>query len=317
MHPGRHRACELALGRALAAIRVVVREQRAQLRERPEREQAQEPRRIGVGHVQPVLVELVRARTRGVEPDALARRRLPHLLPGGVEQQRRHEPEQLCAPELARQLAARGDVAVLVGAADLEATALRAGEVHEVVRLQQHVRELGVADAGLALEAAADGVLRRHVVDRQVLADVAQELEIPEASHPVGVVRHARPGGGVIEREQPAELGADPRDVRGERGVVEQVALVRLARGIADHARRAADDDDRPVPRELEALEQDRRHEVADVEARRGGVVARVDGDDLRGEQPGETLAVGGLLEQMACRELVEQRHGANVPYCE
>ena len=43
-----------------------------------------------------------------------------------------------------------------------------------------------------------------------------------------------------------------PARLRGERRVVEQVALVALARRIADHAGGAADDDDRLVTGELE-----------------------------------------------------------------
>ena len=73
------------------------------------------------------------------------------------------------------------------------------------------------------------------------------------------------------------------------------------ARRIADHAGRAADDDDRAMPGELHALEHDRRHEVADVQARRGRIVAGVHRDRRgRREQLAESCAIGALLKQAA-----------------
>jgi hypothetical protein len=52
----------------------------------------------------------------------------------------------------------------------LQADPVLAEEVQVVHRLEQHVRELGVTDAGL--KAALDRVARQHAVDREVLSDV-------------------------------------------------------------------------------------------------------------------------------------------------
>ena len=48
----------------------------------------------------------------------------------------------------------------------------------KIKRLQQHVAELGVADAGLAVfHARADAFLGDHLVDGKMFADVAQKIE--------------------------------------------------------------------------------------------------------------------------------------------
>ena len=79
-----------------------------------------------------------------------------------------------------------------------------------VVGLQQLVAELGETDAVVALEAALHRFLRHHVVDGEVLADVAQEVEEADRPQPVDVVatsarRSTTPG----EVEKALELAAD------------------------------------------------------------------------------------------------------------
>ena len=83
----------------------------------------------------------------------------------------------------------------------------------------------------------------------------------------------------IGEVEKTLELASNAREVRRERGVVEQVALGALAGGIAHHAGRAADQHEGTVTCELEPAQQDRRDEVADVQAGRGRVVAGVERD--------------------------------------
>ena len=122
-------------------------------------------------------------------------------------------------------------------------------------------------------------VLGEHVVDGDVLADVAQELQVADAAEPVGVVRPGSPGWRRYRTREAAKLRADARRRCGERRVVEQVALDDLARRIADHAGRAADDGDRLVPRALEPRQHDHRHQVADVQRLGRRVVAGVERD--------------------------------------
>ena len=85
----------------------------------------------------------------------------------------------MLAREPADQVDAGGDVAPLVAAADLQRAAVPAVEVQEVVRLQQHVAELGEGDASLAVGAmrARTDSLASIWFDAEVLADVAQEVD--------------------------------------------------------------------------------------------------------------------------------------------
>ena len=65
-------------------------------------------------------------------------------------------------------------------------------EVGEVGRLEEHVAELGERQA--PLEPDLDGVLGQHVRDREVLADVAQEVDAAViGAEPVEVVDHDAP----------------------------------------------------------------------------------------------------------------------------
>ena len=65
-------------------------------------------------------------------------------------------------------------------------------EPEEVVALQQLVGELSEAEAvaGGAVEALLHAVLGHHVVDGDVLAHLACEVEEGEVLHPVVVVHH-------------------------------------------------------------------------------------------------------------------------------
>ena len=100
---------------------------------------------------------------------------LPYLVPSGLVISGVAKAWACAAVGAADQLDAAGDVAPLVAAAELQRHAVVAVEVEEVHRLQQHVAELGVADPGL--EPAAHDVAGQHPVHREVLADVAQEVD--------------------------------------------------------------------------------------------------------------------------------------------
>ena len=72
---------------------------------------------------------------------------LAHLRAVGLGEQRAGEAVELHAAHPPGQVDAGRDVAPLVAAADLQLAAVLVVQVHEVVRLQQHVAELGVAQA--------------------------------------------------------------------------------------------------------------------------------------------------------------------------
>ena len=125
-----------------------------------------------------------------------------------------------------------------------------------VVGLQQHVAELRERDAVLARDAAAHRLLGEHVVDRDVLADVAQELDHADRLGPVAVVDQPCLAGPGLEVEEGRELRLDGTRVAVERVAVEEVALLAAPAGIADHARGPARQRDRQMTGELEAAQQ-------------------------------------------------------------
>ena len=203
----------------------------------------------------------------------------------------------------ADQLEAGRDVAPLVGAAHLQLDAEGPVQMPEVGRLEQHVAELRERQA--AAEPRLDGVLREHVRDREVLPDVAQELQHRQLAQPVEVVDH---DGGVraLEREEALQLRADSREVRLERRAIQQVPLGGGARRVADHAGAAADEHDRPAAALLEVDEGRDRHEVADVERRTGRVEPVVGGNLAAGRQAGGERR-RRIVEEASPAQLVEE----------
>ena len=105
-----------------------------------------------------------------------------------------HEKAWTCSPRLAPdQVDAGDDVAPLVGSADLDRAAEVVVQPQVVVGLQQHVAELGERDAVLGVDPHLDALAGEHLVDRDVLADVAQELEDRDRLRPVAVVDEFAP----------------------------------------------------------------------------------------------------------------------------
>ena len=76
---------------------------------------------------------------------------------------------------LADQADAGDDVAPLVGSADLQHTVMALVKLDIVVGLQQHVAEFRIGNP-LTLQPSPNGVPVQHDVYREVLADVAQQL---------------------------------------------------------------------------------------------------------------------------------------------
>ena len=89
----------------------------------------------------------------------------------------------------ASQVNAGGDIPPLIRAADLQFAIEVAGEHIKIKRLQQHVTELGIADAYFAVfHARANAFFGDHLIDREVLADVPQEIEVTERRGPIRIV---------------------------------------------------------------------------------------------------------------------------------
>ena len=125
-----------------------------------------------------------------------------------------------------------------------------------------------------------------------------------ELRQPLAVVDHLRLVGRRREVDEALELRADGRRIGSNLFVVEQVALARLARRVADHARPATDDHERRAACALEVGEHEDLDEVAHVERARRRVEADVAGD-RRPPAPDALLeALGHLGDQAAPAQL-------------
>jgi hypothetical protein len=142
--------------------------------------------------------------------------------------------------------------------------------------LQQLVAELGVADPA-RLQPGLHRLAVQHPVDREVLADVAEEIEHVHRRGPVQVAHDERARFACVEVEEPGHLAADPlHPPDDDLGRVEH-PLGRLAARVADQPGRPADQPDRAVPGELQAAKRQHLHQVPDVQPGRGRVEAAVD----------------------------------------
>jgi hypothetical protein len=105
--------------------------------------------------------------------------------------------EQLHVRHAAAEIDAVDDVAPLIGAAHLQHAAGALVELDEVVGLQDHVVEFEERQLLLAVEPHLHRVEAQHAVDREMPADVAQEVDVVERIEPVGVVGHQRIAAGT------------------------------------------------------------------------------------------------------------------------
>ena len=216
------------------------------------------------------------------------------------------------APLAPDEIDAGDDVSPLVGPPDLDRAVEVVVQPEVVVGLQEHVAELGEGDAVLGVDALLDALPGQHLVHRDVLADVAEELEHRDGLRPLPVVdeRTRSVGAPGVEVDDPSELFLDPRDVVVQRVLVEQVAFVGPTGGVPDHARGATGECDGPVTGVLEPPQHDQPDEVADVEAVGGGIAPVVDPDRSRGHRLAERLAVGGVVDEVALLQVGDQIAG-------
>src|SRR5262249_18684578 len=120
-----------------------------------------------------------------------------------------------------------------------------------------------------------------------------------DAAEPVVVVDEDRLG-----RDDAAELRLEAALVPRQGLGVEELALARLARRVADHSGRAADERDVTVPGAREPRRHRERHEVAGVERGRRRVVAAVEADRTGGELRAQAFLVGDIVDEPARAEL-------------
>ena len=109
---------------------------------------------VGVLRIVPILIELIRAGFLGREPEGPGLG-LAHFRAVGLRQQRASDAMELYAADPPGEIDSRRDVAPLVAAAGLQFAAVMFVKVDEIVGLEQHVAELGIAQAGIGPLAAS------------------------------------------------------------------------------------------------------------------------------------------------------------------
>ncbi|MFM1944721.1 MAG: hypothetical protein RI897_3703 [Verrucomicrobiota bacterium] len=161
---------------------------------------------VTVVGIDPELVELVDGSFAGVEPDGAADG-FAELAAIGIGDEGEDEAVGLSAEAFTAEVDAGGDIAPLVGSADLEFAIVVAAEDVEVEGLEQHVTELGIADTGFAVfHAGADAFFGDHHIDGEVFAGIAEEFEVADVTGPGGVIEELGGVGGGIEVEEFGEL---------------------------------------------------------------------------------------------------------------
>ena len=236
--------------------------------------------RIIITYVEPELIELIRRGIFAVEPDITALG-LSELAAVGFGDEGASQRKSIATAHLLDEFSTRCDIAPLVGAAHLEFAVLVLVQIYIVVALEQLIGELGEGHTlrELAIEAFLHGVFRHHVVDRDQFAHVAGEIEEGIILHPIVVVDQFRRVGCIgMEVEETLQLALDALLVVAEGGFVEQVTLCRLAAGVANHTRCAADEGDRLMPTALQMAQHHDAAQVPDMEAVRRRVYAHIRG---------------------------------------
>ena len=233
-----------------------------------------------VADVQPELIEAIGRRALRVEP-YVALLGLSELLAIGLCDERAGQGEgfSVVAQRAADEFRASGHVAPLVVAAELELDALVLVEIEEVVALQKLVGKLGEGEtvASSTVEALLYRLFCHHVVDGDVLTHFTCKVEEGEVLHPVVVVDHL---GSILflrlEVEELGHLGLDTFLVVAQGFVVQEVAFLRLAAGVANHASCSAHEDDGLVATTLQVAQHHDAAEVSYVEGIGRGIGAEV-----------------------------------------
>lgn len=265
----------------------------------------QEALDVFIGQLDPILTELIRARLVGIEPQRSVHR-LPHLRAVTTREKRPCEAEGRLLQTLTYQLDASSDVPPLIGTTHLHLDVFVLAQMSKIVRLQQHVRELGVRDAVLALHTGSHRFLGHHLIDREVLADVTQEVEGTHRRSPVRIVDESRSMGSV-EVEDFLQLLLHLSDVVSQRLAIEQVAFLTSPAWIAHHSGGSTGEYHRAMSGQLEPAQHHLTEKVARVER----IGRRIETDvhpDRSGRQPfAKSRSVSRIVDETACIEIGEQ----------
>ena len=185
---------------------------------------------IGIAHVQPELVEFIRRCITAIQPN-VARLSFAELASVGFRNQRAGQSKSLTTQLTADQLRTGRDVTPLVGSSHLQAAAFVFIQIHIIVSLKQLVREFRKrhTDRRFAAQAFFNGFFSHHIVNSDMLTDIADKIQERIILHPVvivyqlGSIRRVR-----IEIQKLGQLLLNAILVMTKRRFIEQVTFRRL-----------------------------------------------------------------------------------------
>ena len=185
-----------------------------------------------------------------------------------------------------------------------------AAQVIKIVGLQEHVAELGVADAIVAIfHAGADRFLGHHGVDREVLAHVPQEFEVGDGPEPIEIVHQACRIARRIEVEESGQLLLDRGDVVLQHVRGQQVALRGTPAGVTDHAGRSTSQRQGHMTGLLKTSQAQEWYQIAHMQGIGRGIKAAIQGQRSRGETGGQGFQVGAIGVEAPPAQFVENVH--------
>jgi hypothetical protein len=253
---------------------------------------------IAIVGANPKLVKAINTGAARVQPDRSGHG-FAELAAIGIRDQRQSKPEDMRAQFLAAEVHARSDIAPLIAAADLEFAIVVLAQAIKIERLQQHVAEFGVTDAGFAIfHPGAHALLGHHHVDGKMLSDIPEKIQECDLARPIGIIEQLGRIGGRFEIQQLAHLLFNRSNVCFEQFPCDELALGGFATGIADQSCGATRKSDGPMPPQLEAPQGKQRNEIADVEAVGGGIEPRVKRDGAGFKAFRKLLRVGAIGQQ-------------------
>ena len=256
-------------------LAVLERTQTTNLVHRQEGQQTEALFDVLIVNIAPVLVEVVRAGLRRIEPKC-ALLGLAHFTTVMGQQQLEGAGKRIFTLLAADEIRAAQHVAPLVVAAHLQTAAVVLEQLEEVVGLHEHVGELEEGKSVFGCHACFIAVGSQHFVDGEHGADVAHELDEVQVAQPVAVVDDNRLALGKIE--EAAHLLFNLRNVVVDGFNGHHLAHIGLSGRVANHRGAAAHQRNRTVSRTLHVRHRHDWDVVTDVQGIGGRVEADVEG---------------------------------------
>ena len=150
-------------------------------------------------------------------------------------------------------------------------------------------------------------LLGDHLVDREILAHIAQEFKEVHRAQPVVVVGEDGAVFAAVETDKMSQLFFHAFDVVGDLFHREQIALRALHRGVADHARAAAGQHDGTVAELLQPGQTHQGDQVSDVKAVGRGVKTDVSRHHAAIEQLFDALVITCPVDKTACAQNIQR----------